>query len=196
MSNHYDNWERLVEAVLRRQHDREIALCPSTNSSPSSSRSSSFDSEFYDQLHAAIIKYSNSQIFPFPSATMVKIVVMLSMNDEKSRTKALKLTVEISGIQSVALAGAGAEKSQLVVVGECIDAVELLQQLRKGVGYAELVSVGRDGANMGQVAAPAEAWTVPVPIPPRAPPGLPARVYTFFKERVRKRIVFYWHVTF
>ncbi|KAG6431252.1 hypothetical protein SASPL_109330 [Salvia splendens] len=135
MSNQYDNWER-----LRRQHDREIALCPSTNSSPFSSRSSSFNSEFYYQLHSAIIKHSNNPNFPFSSATMasnslVKIVVRVSMNDKKSLCKALKITTGISGIESVALAGA--EKDQVVVVGDSIDAVELLQRLRKNVGYAD-----------------------------------------------------------
>ncbi|KAG6407132.1 hypothetical protein SASPL_130116 [Salvia splendens] len=72
----------------------------------------------------------------------VKIVVRVSMNDEKSRSKALKITVGISGVESAALAGA--EKDQVVVVGESIDAVVLTRQLRKGVGHAELVSVGED----------------------------------------------------
>ncbi|KAL1548365.1 putative F-box protein PP2-B12 [Salvia divinorum] len=71
MSKHYDNWERLVVAVLRRQHDREIAQRRSTNSSAFSSRSSSFNCEFYDQLHGAIIKYSNNQNFPFSSSSTV-----------------------------------------------------------------------------------------------------------------------------
>ncbi|KAL2463284.1 Serine/threonine-protein phosphatase PP1 isozyme 4 [Forsythia ovata] len=52
MSNNYDNWERLVEAVLRREHDREIALSYSRESS-FSSRSSSFsfgpDPPFHEQ---------------------------------------------------------------------------------------------------------------------------------------------------
>ncbi|XP_047948776.1 F-box protein PP2-B13-like [Salvia hispanica] len=66
MSKHYDNWERLVVAVLRRQQDREIALCPSTDSSAFSSRSSSFSREFYDHLHDAIIKNQN---IPFSLST-------------------------------------------------------------------------------------------------------------------------------
>ncbi|XP_042021701.1 probable serine/threonine-protein kinase At1g54610 isoform X1 [Salvia splendens] len=109
----------------------------STNSSPESSRSSSFDSEFYDKLHGSFIKYC--QNFPLFSATMVKIVVGVSMNDEKSHSEAMKFTVGIPGIKSVALAGA--EKDKLVVVGKCIDALELLKRLRKGVGYAELLSL-------------------------------------------------------
>ncbi|KAG6416801.1 hypothetical protein SASPL_124241 [Salvia splendens] len=72
----------------------------------------------------------------------VKIVVRVSMSDEKSRSKALKICVGIWGVESAALSGA--EKDQVVVVGESIDAVELTRQLRKGVAHAELVSVGED----------------------------------------------------
>ncbi|XP_042023022.1 heavy metal-associated isoprenylated plant protein 16-like [Salvia splendens] len=72
----------------------------------------------------------------------VKIVVRVSMSDKKSRSKALKICVGIWGVESAALSGA--EKDQVVVVGESIDAVELTRQLRKGVAHAELVSVGED----------------------------------------------------
>ncbi|KAG8369729.1 hypothetical protein BUALT_Bualt14G0044100 [Buddleja alternifolia] len=44
MSKNYDNWERLVRAVLRKDHDRQIALDHSWESSPISSSSSSFSS--------------------------------------------------------------------------------------------------------------------------------------------------------
>ncbi|CAA2959303.1 Hypothetical predicted protein [Olea europaea subsp. europaea] len=37
MSNNYDNWERLVQVVLRREHDRELALAHSRDPSFSSS---------------------------------------------------------------------------------------------------------------------------------------------------------------
>ncbi|KAK6127659.1 hypothetical protein DH2020_038575 [Rehmannia glutinosa] len=43
MSKNYDNWERLVEAVLRRGLLRELALCDSTSPSIISSASSSFN---------------------------------------------------------------------------------------------------------------------------------------------------------
>ncbi|KAL2463286.1 Serine/threonine-protein phosphatase [Forsythia ovata] len=52
MSNNYDNWERIVEAVLRREHDREIALSYSRESSFNSTSSSfSFgpDPPFHEQ---------------------------------------------------------------------------------------------------------------------------------------------------
>ena len=90
------------------------------------------------------------------------------MNDEKSRSKALKICVGIGGVESAALSGA--EKDQVVVVGEGIDAVELTRQLRKGVAHAELVSVGEDKKEdtkpaAAAVATPADAtpvfWSYP-----------------------------------
>ncbi|KAL0306699.1 UNVERIFIED_CONTAM: hypothetical protein Sradi_6087200 [Sesamum radiatum] len=66
------------------------------------------------------------------------------MNDEKSRSKALKISVCVSG------------KNQVEVVGEGIDAVELTRRLRKNVAYAELVSV----AEVKKEAAPAPAAKV------------------------------------
>ncbi|KAL8507899.1 hypothetical protein ACS0TY_018446 [Phlomoides rotata] len=62
------------------------------------------------------------------------------MNCDKSRSKALKIAVCISGVESAALSGA--DKDQVVVVGEDIDAVALTRQLRKNLGFTELVSVG------------------------------------------------------
>ncbi|XP_073158616.1 BRASSINOSTEROID INSENSITIVE 1-associated receptor kinase 1-like isoform X2 [Henckelia pumila] len=48
MSMVYDNWERLVAAVLKREQLREIALCPSFSSS------SSFSSDFrFDPSHSS-----------------------------------------------------------------------------------------------------------------------------------------------
>ncbi|KAL8048409.1 hypothetical protein ABFX02_07G063500 [Erythranthe guttata] len=46
MSKNYDNWERLVRAVLRSENDRRIALLHSSTHSSSNSTSSSFDRSF------------------------------------------------------------------------------------------------------------------------------------------------------
>ncbi|CAA2960857.1 Hypothetical predicted protein [Olea europaea subsp. europaea] len=47
MSNIYDRWERIMEAVMRREHDRELALAHSRDPSTSSiSSSSNFISDF------------------------------------------------------------------------------------------------------------------------------------------------------
>ncbi|CAN4103106.1 unnamed protein product [Withania somnifera] len=70
-----------------------------------------------------------------------KVVVRLSLNgnDHKYRTKALKIAVCQSGVESAAIKGD--QKNQLEVVGE-IDAATLTSLLRKNLGQADLVSVG------------------------------------------------------
>ncbi|KAK4438974.1 Disease resistance protein Pik-1 [Sesamum alatum] len=98
-----------------------------------------------------------------------KIVIKVSMNDEKSRSKALKVSVCASGVESAALTGVG--KDQVELVGEGIDAVELTRRLRKNVAYAELVSVGEvkkeEAAAAPKVEAPnpqpAVVWTYAPP---------------------------------
>ncbi|GFQ05874.1 hypothetical protein PHJA_002731400 [Phtheirospermum japonicum] len=82
------------------------------------------------------------------------------MNDEKSRRKALKISVGISGVESAALTGP--EKNQVEVVGEGIDAVVLTRQLRKNVAHTELVSFGE----VKKVEAPAAKAVAPTPQPP------------------------------
>ncbi|KAB2003882.1 hypothetical protein ERO13_D11G154000v2 [Gossypium hirsutum] len=68
-----------------------------------------------------------------------KMVVKVTMKGEKSRSKALKIVVGLSGVESASLKGD--DKSQIEVTGDGVDAVKLTSLLRKGVGYAELVSV-------------------------------------------------------
>ncbi|XP_027063248.1 heavy metal-associated isoprenylated plant protein 16 [Coffea arabica] len=72
-----------------------------------------------------------------------KVVIRLSMSDEKSRKKAFKTVVGHAGVESTALQGK--EKDQIEVVGDGIDAVKLATLLRKNVGYAELVTVSPVG---------------------------------------------------
>ncbi|CAN0927288.1 Heavy metal-associated isoprenylated plant protein 16, partial [Linum grandiflorum] len=70
-----------------------------------------------------------------------KVVLRVSnMNDQKSRTKALKIAVTVAGVESVALGGEA--KNEIVVTGEGIDAVKLASLLRKSVGFADVLSVG------------------------------------------------------
>ncbi|KAM7502434.1 hypothetical protein LguiB_001338 [Lonicera macranthoides] len=69
-----------------------------------------------------------------------KVVIKVSMGDhEKCRSKALKIAVSFSGVESVALQGL--EKDQILVIGD-IDAVSLATLLRKKVGHSEILSVG------------------------------------------------------
>ncbi|CAK9151835.1 unnamed protein product [Ilex paraguariensis] len=72
-----------------------------------------------------------------------KVVISVSMNGQKSRSKAMKIAVGVSGVESAALKGQ--EKNQIEVVGESIDAVVLTSLLRKNVGSADLVSVSAVG---------------------------------------------------
>ncbi|TMW80597.1 hypothetical protein EJD97_017924 [Solanum chilense] len=81
-----------------------------------------------------------------------KIVIRLSLNgnDQKYRTKAFKIAVSQSGVESAAITGDG--KNQLEVVGE-VDAATLTSLLRKNLGKADLVSVGPAGGGPAAAAA-------------------------------------------
>ncbi|KAL3333167.1 hypothetical protein AABB24_033305 [Solanum stoloniferum] len=89
-----------------------------------------------------------------------KVVIRLSLNgnDRKYRTKAFKIAVSQTGVESAAITGDG--KNQLEVVGE-VDAATLTSLLRKNLGQADLVSVGPAGGGPA-AAAPAPAPAVPV----------------------------------
>uniref|UniRef100_A0A2N9FQK4 HMA domain-containing protein n=2 Tax=Fagus sylvatica TaxID=28930 RepID=A0A2N9FQK4_FAGSY len=68
-----------------------------------------------------------------------KIVMKVQMNCEKSRTKAMKIAAVEEGVTSVAIEGA--DKSQVVVKGDGVDAACLTRSLRKKLGHATIVSV-------------------------------------------------------
>ncbi|GMY30803.1 heavy metal-associated isoprenylated plant protein 47-like [Fagus crenata] len=68
-----------------------------------------------------------------------KIVMKVQMNCEKCRTKALKIAAEAKGVSSVAIEGA--DKSQVVVIGDEVDSASLTRSLRKKLGHATIVSV-------------------------------------------------------
>ncbi|KAG5227920.1 heavy metal-associated isoprenylated plant protein [Salix suchowensis] len=68
-----------------------------------------------------------------------KIVIKVTVKGPRCRSKALKIAVGLSGVESVGLVGQ--DKSHIEVVGDGVDAVELTDLLRKKVGYAELASV-------------------------------------------------------
>ncbi|XP_031481055.1 heavy metal-associated isoprenylated plant protein 47-like [Nymphaea colorata] len=58
-----------------------------------------------------------------------KLALQLDMFDEKRRAKAMRTVVGAQGVLSVALDGK--EKRKLVVVGEHMDAFELVKSLKK-----------------------------------------------------------------
>ncbi|CAA3017023.1 Hypothetical predicted protein [Olea europaea subsp. europaea] len=61
MSHNYDNWERIVEAVLRREHDRELALAHSRESSFSSSIISDPSSPIHDNQNIQLGSSSDTE---------------------------------------------------------------------------------------------------------------------------------------
>ncbi|XP_075646844.1 heavy metal-associated isoprenylated plant protein 46-like [Castanea sativa] len=70
-----------------------------------------------------------------------KVVIRVTLNDGKknARSKAMQIAVGLQGVESVSLQGD--DSSQIVVVGDDIDSVNLTSLLRKKVGFAELTSV-------------------------------------------------------
>ncbi|CAI9294944.1 unnamed protein product [Lactuca saligna] len=93
-------------------------------------------------MEIVVFKYTrHSQIIiHFTEMAKQKIVVKVTMNNEKKIRKALKIAVSLSGVESASFVGS--DKTQIAVTGEHVDSVELATLLRKGVGYTELLSVG------------------------------------------------------
>ncbi|KAG4132228.1 hypothetical protein ERO13_D08G019400v2 [Gossypium hirsutum] len=69
-----------------------------------------------------------------------KVVLKVAMNCEKCRSEALQVAAGQAGVDSVALDGK--EKEKVVVIGD-FDAVKLTNNLRKKVGAAEILTLGK-----------------------------------------------------
>ncbi|GKB16699.1 hypothetical protein Tco_0850622 [Tanacetum coccineum] len=67
-----------------------------------------------------------------------KIVVRVTMENDKKSRKALRIAVSLDGVESASFVGS----DQIAVTGEGIDSVKLTTLLRKKVGYTELMTVG------------------------------------------------------
>ncbi|KAL6135089.1 hypothetical protein ACLB2K_067317 [Fragaria x ananassa] len=67
-----------------------------------------------------------------------KVVIKLSVHDEKSRSKAMKTAVGVDGVDSASLP---MDKDQIEVTGNDVDVVLLTTLLRKTVKLSEVVSV-------------------------------------------------------
>ncbi|XP_048328624.2 uncharacterized protein LOC125418245 [Ziziphus jujuba] len=67
-----------------------------------------------------------------------KVVIKVFLNDQKSRTKAIKTAVGVDGVIQAALQQ---EENQIEVTGDDLDVVLLTTLLRKSLKYAEVVSV-------------------------------------------------------
>ena len=71
-----------------------------------------------------------------------KIVIKVQMSCDKCRAKAMALVAAAGGVDSVAIAGA--DRDQVVVVGEGVDSIHLTAALRRKVGPAHILQVGED----------------------------------------------------
>ncbi|GJN40351.1 hypothetical protein PR202_gb29557 [Eleusine coracana subsp. coracana] len=65
-----------------------------------------------------------------------KIVLKLPLDDERKKRKVFKATVGMNGVTSATMEG-----DKITVVGEGVDPIALTRILRRGLGYAELLSV-------------------------------------------------------
>ncbi|KAK8603106.1 hypothetical protein V6N13_085302 [Hibiscus sabdariffa] len=72
-------------------------------------------------------------------ANTKKMVVKVTFNSDKSRYKALRIAVGLSGVESASLKGD--DKSRIELTGHAVDLVKLTSLLRKNVGHAEMVSI-------------------------------------------------------
>ncbi|XP_047050009.1 glycine-rich cell wall structural protein 2-like [Lolium rigidum] len=65
-----------------------------------------------------------------------KIVLKLALDDERKRRKAFKAAVSMAGVTSATMEG-----DKIIIVGDGVDPITLTTVLRRGLGYAELLSV-------------------------------------------------------
>ncbi|GKB68289.1 hypothetical protein Tco_0929701 [Tanacetum coccineum] len=85
-----------------------------------------------------------------------KIVVKVTMENDKKFRKALKIAAGLDGVESASFVGS----DQIAVTGEGVDSVKLTTLLRKGVGYTELMTVGNveDKKSEDKKTKPAEVY--------------------------------------
>ncbi|EFH40142.1 hypothetical protein ARALYDRAFT_494881 [Arabidopsis lyrata subsp. lyrata] len=68
-----------------------------------------------------------------------KILIRVTMTDDKTRAKAMTKAVQFKGVSAVEIKGD--HRNQIEVTGVEVDMIPLIQKLRKKVAFAELVSV-------------------------------------------------------
>ncbi|KAF3772383.1 hypothetical protein EJ110_NYTH57944 [Nymphaea thermarum] len=85
-----------------------------------------------------------------------KLVLKVDMYEEKSRSKALKTAVSAEGVLSVALDEK--DKSKLVVIGEDMNAYELVTSLRKKNTRVEMESFEEVKSEKKEEKKPVEQW--------------------------------------
>ncbi|XP_010551977.1 PREDICTED: uncharacterized protein LOC104822446 isoform X1 [Tarenaya hassleriana] len=70
-----------------------------------------------------------------------KILIRVSMTDDKTRARAMNKAVQFTGVTAVEIKGD--HRNQIEVTGDEVDMIALTRKLRKQVAFAELVSVSK-----------------------------------------------------
>ncbi|RWR84861.1 heavy metal-associated isoprenylated plant protein 47-like protein [Cinnamomum micranthum f. kanehirae] len=68
-----------------------------------------------------------------------KIVMKVQMNCQKCRSKALKIAASAAGVNYVAIEGN--DEDRVVVIGDGVDSISLINLMRKKVGHTDVVTV-------------------------------------------------------
>ncbi|RCV34044.1 hypothetical protein SETIT_7G131200v2 [Setaria italica] len=92
-----------------------------------------------------------------------KIVIKLSVASDKSRSKAMVLAAKADGVSKMGITGDG--KDRLEVEGDGVDAVCLVECLRRKVGHAEILQVEevKPAEKKPEEKKPDEPKVVPLP---------------------------------
>ncbi|CAL0301075.1 unnamed protein product [Lupinus luteus] len=69
----------------------------------------------------------------------LKIVIKVAMHCPKCRTKAFQIVASANGVTSVGLEGE--EKDKVIVIGDGVDPVKLVNCLRKKVGKSDIITL-------------------------------------------------------
>ncbi|CAF1703679.1 hypothetical protein HID58_053471 [Brassica napus] len=77
----------------------------------------------------------------FSNRVQQKILIRISMTDDKTRAKAMKTAVQFQGVLGAEIKGD--HRNQIEVTGVEVDMICLTNTLRKKVAFAELVSVNK-----------------------------------------------------
>ncbi|KAJ0988193.1 hypothetical protein J5N97_006549 [Dioscorea zingiberensis] len=112
-----------------------------------------------------------------------KMVLRLTMEDDKKRSKAMQIAVSLNGVISAGLEGEG--KDKLVVVGDGVDSIKLTMALRKKMGHVvELLSVAaveekKDNKSEGDAKKQQQPPQPPAMIPYYYPPQVVPVQYAY-----------------
>ncbi|GFP81064.1 hypothetical protein PHJA_000249700 [Phtheirospermum japonicum] len=148
MSMIYDNWERLVAAVLDREHLRQLSRDDSSVYSIGTSSDSRFSSPLNDVVsldipvpgpgpHDARSSSLSAQSASGNTTLLKKVVFKVDVKDDRDKKKVMKAVSSFSGVDSVSM---DMMLRKLTIVGD-IDPVRVTQKLRKS-HHTEILSVG------------------------------------------------------